>query len=42
MCSNFRSVSQPKWLSVDELVDEFRRKYTTKNTNLTTKNSRVP
>lgn len=26
MCSNFRSVSQPEWLSVDELVDGFNGK----------------
>lgn len=33
MCSNFRSVSQPEWLSVDELVDEFWREAGLKVTN---------
>lgn len=33
MCSYFRSVSQPEWLSVDELVDEFLGKARLKITN---------
>lgn len=33
MCSNFRSVSQLEWLSVDELVDGFWREARLEVTN---------